>query len=319
MFFREMFFREGVGAVVQYNRRMHGLMSFRAVPGYAWKRWATPFHELLSWSMSSHLLRQRFRTTRFVTSTAGKKMLVDKLGLQFDDVTIAFDDMPSAFDDFWAFSKLMAEAMQTEPFMHIDEDVFLWEDLPVDIFQAPVIVQSYEPLLAEIYHLTDIEQKLKYLPPAWAYGRKLTNAICAGVVGGTDLEFFRDYVQQATEFVAHPSNLEPWQRLDRHFGMCVAEQYLLLAVATQRGVKVRRLIQSDIYSKAGSEEANALGYTHIWGAKPRPATARLVEDYARRYFPAMVEQCSRIAQDELGYQPGKPPPADRPDQCVNCI
>ena len=50
----------------------------------------------------------------------------------------------SDFHQQGALGKLIAYSIQDGPFVHIDNDVFLWKPLPQELLQAPVFAQCPE-------------------------------------------------------------------------------------------------------------------------------------------------------------------------------
>lgn len=71
-------------------------------------------------------------------------MLVDGVGLDFDEVHTSLSVLDRHNQEWWALGKLCACRAQTEPFVHIDNDVFLWQPRPHDVAAASVFAQNQE-------------------------------------------------------------------------------------------------------------------------------------------------------------------------------
>jgi len=68
-----------------------------------------------------------------VTDTEGARLLVDKLGLRFTTVMTTLTALDDADPEWWVLGKLWAYRAQTEPFVHLDNDVFLGDVMDPDV------------------------------------------------------------------------------------------------------------------------------------------------------------------------------------------
>jgi len=73
-------------------------------------------------------------------------MLVDGIGLEFDRVSTSLNALDAHDPGWWALGKLYTYRAQREPFVHLDNDVFLWRPLPERLASAPLLAQNPEPL-----------------------------------------------------------------------------------------------------------------------------------------------------------------------------
>ena len=87
--------------------------------------WPTEQHHLMAWVTSIATAKHHFSKTALVTDRCGADLLVDKLGLAFDEVIVELDALNHYESEWWAMAKIWAYQAQTEPFIHIDSDVFL--------------------------------------------------------------------------------------------------------------------------------------------------------------------------------------------------
>src|SRR5215471_2704291 len=108
------------------------------------RTWHSQLHHLLAWGLSLTCARRHYPDTMLVTDFAGKKLLVDSLGLEFGTVSTELEYLRDADPDWWALGKLMAYSIQDRPFVHIDTDVFLWKPLAPEAAEAPVLAQCPE-------------------------------------------------------------------------------------------------------------------------------------------------------------------------------
>ena len=81
----------------------------------------------------SYCAKHWFKNLVLYTDNQGIEDLNRVLPL-FDDVKLDLQELhdnnvPSSL---WAYPKILAYSKETEPFLHIDNDVFLWEKLPLE-------------------------------------------------------------------------------------------------------------------------------------------------------------------------------------------
>ena len=82
-------------------------------------------------------------SVHLVTNTIGKQLFADKYPVPFDQVDVILDELNGVLSpDHWAFPKIMAYAAQTEPFIHIDCDVILWEPLSEELTSKDLFFQN---------------------------------------------------------------------------------------------------------------------------------------------------------------------------------
>lgn len=302
---------------------MRAVWSFWSKPfgaGRGW-RWREPVHHLLAWGLSLRLARSHYPQTALVTDTAGRQLLVDRLGLEFTHVSTELDRLQDADPALWALGKLVAYSLQDEPFVHVDADVFLWRPLPDRLASAPVLAQHPED-----FHRRDepdgprsIEDSFGRaglsLPAEWQWARSLggsrfREASC-GILGGTNTGFLRHYANQALDLALNPRHAPAWAATPNRDGLSTAvEQFFLLAclayhrfnpASPYRGVYIRYLFPSggEAYSR---DHAARAGYTHLLGpAKQNEhVTARLAER-VRADDPGFYQRCLAVS----GWVPGQ--------------
>jgi hypothetical protein len=276
------------------------------------ERWLDEQFHLLSWALSFHCAAAHFSDRRLVTDSAGARLLVDKLGLPFTSVSISLDRIDNAWQDWWVLGKLRAYREQDRPFIHLDSDVYLWNDLPGHLESADIITQNPEPApLTDVtyYKPTRIAWTLRatggFLPPFieryMAGGGDM--AFCTGIFGGSALSLIRRYAAEAELLVTNPANAASWRLLDDPFTHSVyVEQYVLAAICAEKhpGMNppdVRHLFPSreDAFNEA---EASRVGFTHlIASAKGSPILKQLVAARMQLECPVLYDRACRLAGD----------------------
>jgi hypothetical protein len=301
---------------------MRAVWSFWSKPFHAYKGriWREPRHHLLAWGLSLKLARQHFAETQLVTDSAGKAMLVDELGLEFDEITTELDCLRDTDSGWWAMGKLVAYSLQDRPFVHLDTDVFLWRPLPRALLAAPVFSQcpeqhSLENAWCGPQHVASLFEKHQRSLPVeweWASSRNTTwfREENCGILGANRVDFIRYFARTAIEMVNAPSHRALWAEVSEKsaFNMLI-EQFLLGACVDYhqlnpespfRGVSIRHLFSS--WHEAHNPDAAArIGYTHLLGdAKTHPEVVARLERRVAMLDPIFHRHCNRIAQHASG-------------------
>jgi len=275
-------------------------------------RWLEPRHHLLSWVLSLETARRHFTTTALVTDTVGAELLVEGLGLRFDEVSTQLDRLPASAAGWWGLGKLIAYGSQSRPFIHVDSDVYLWSPLPDRLVTAPVLGQNAELFVpgSSYYEPEALEAVLAdggWLPEEWRWIRNrpapALGAVCCGIVGGTDVEFLAHYAAQASGLVTRDGN--QWclgQLRDCGEHMIVIEQFLLWACLEYHranpssrfhDVRIEYLFPTE--EKAYDGPASS-AYTHLIGhAKRNQLIVNRLETRVRRQYPRLAARVDRLA------------------------
>jgi Family of unknown function (DUF6734) len=194
-------------------------------------------HQLLAWILSLQTARKHYGKTSLFTDDEGARILIDGIGLEFDTVSVDLNELAHSDPEWWTLGKMMTYRAQTEPFVHIDEDVFLWQRLPRELEQAPVFAQNaeYFSCAGWWYQPEALESVVKehrgWLPDEWIWYRSSGQAQrgeCCGIVGGSRVDFVRYWADLGIRMIEHTRNRDGWSRLTNKLAhMLLIEQYLL--------------------------------------------------------------------------------------------
>jgi len=297
------------------RERVRAVWSFWSRPFHTYygNIWCKPLHHLLAWGLSLQTASRHYPETVLITDRAGKKLLVDRLGLPFAQVSTELERLNEVDPDWWALGKLVAYSLQDCPFVHLDSDVFLWKRLPLHLLDAPLFTQNREDFHDHDrnYSPQDIEwafaQQAMQLPLEWrwarSYRRRLPAENC-GILGGLRWDFLRHYAQTALDLILRPQNAAAWSRLhDKRRYNYVLEQYFLSActefhrcdsTSPYQGVRISHLFAS--WEEAFDPSLAArVGFTHLLGdAKSHPDVGRRLEERVRRDNSAYFRRCERL-------------------------
>lgn len=243
--------------------------------------WLTPEHHLIAWSFSCLQLHHLGYAPVLHADDRAAKLLVDDLGLPYCEVLLTHNDYYLPDQRLWALSKIHTYGLQTKPFLHIDGDVFLFQHLPNTLLQADVIAQNMEE--ATSFYTTaqaTYMQHFSYYPPevkADFFSGAPIKAVNAGILGGNDVSFFREYAETAIEYVKRNEQHLSSVAIDQ-FNVFF-EQHLCYTMAQKRGLSIGLLFEEAFKDNqygglANFHEApNRRNYLHLLGHFKRDAFA----------------------------------------------
>jgi hypothetical protein len=223
-------------------------------------------------------LKKNFGNAHLLTDSESKPFLSH---LPWTSLTTELDAVPRTYPQVWSLSKLYAFreiAKRGEPFVHIDNDVILWEGLPKKLKDKEVFAQSWENVVGYKY---EPEKFYENCPSRHVFAHSAPpHAANVGIFGGTNTDFIGAYAEAAIAFVEDPVNEWFWKRYSGYKSWwckaVLAEQWFLSAFAESRGVKIETLFEK--WPKP--EEALAAKYTHLMAKKADPEVRRRIRESA---------------------------------------
>lgn len=260
--------------------------------------WYSPEYHLMSWALSCLQLKKYYGKVTLYADRVSQTMLIDELNLPYTEIICDLDLLNEYHNDLWALPKIHVYGQQTESFLHVDGDVFIWEPLSSKLMNSGLIAQNMEA--ATLYYksaLEKLERKLTYFPDeilADKMNSEIIYAYNAGIFGGSDVDFFRVYAEKARLFVN--ANQEKLAAIDVSTFNIFFEQYLFYVMVQDKKKEVNVLI-SDIIGDNGyiglgdfTEVPYNRKYLHLLGSFKKnkfvcgQLANRLREDYPEYYY-----------------------------------
>lgn len=169
--------------------------------GYGWTH---AEHNLMSWALSCHSLCEHYRNVELYTDQRGYDVLIEKLHLPYTRIHVVYDDF-LGLPQHWALAKIKTYAMQTEPFLHVDGDIYLPVPLPLKVLSAPLVAQNRE-IGSAYYHrmMEEVQRHKDIVLPSYITEALQAESIASynmGMFGGYDLDFIHRYCQEAISFL----------------------------------------------------------------------------------------------------------------------
>jgi len=203
--------------------------------------WLTCEYHWMSWALSCLQAKEIFGEVHLVTDLKGKQILVDQLHLPYTSVST---DLEGALDDYhpalFSLAKIFTYGSQTEPFLHLDGDVYLWHKPHDDLLTARLIAQNLDKDLEFYsYGLDEINRHFTHIPETMRkeyYNTKSIYGSNAGLLGGSDMAFFKRYCQQAFGFI--DKNKGDLGKLNPGNLNFIFEQYLFCSLAAEENIAI---------------------------------------------------------------------------------
>lgn len=247
------------------------------------------------------------------TDKAGYRLLIEELRLPYKNVHMLSDELTAYRSELWALSKISVYAAQKQPFIHVDGDVFIWKKFSPALENAPLMAQSFEKG-TEYYHeiAKELAAGLTFIPEELDLNVTAME-ICscnAGIIGGSDLSFFKKYTALAFEMVEKNDCDKLTFRKLNNFNL-VFEQMLFWQLARREGVEVAcmfdRVYEDYNYHFADIGDFSVLpytkGYIHLLGSHKQNAMAcDMVHRYVFAHYPQYYFAVKKAFKESRTYE-----------------
>jgi hypothetical protein len=256
--------------------------------------WLAPEYNIMSWALSSLQLRSYYSDVTLYCDTNYARVLIDGLKLPYTNVICDLDKLNNFHPHLWAIPKISTYSKQENPFLHVDGDVFIWKAFEDRLLEGNLIAQNLES--ATNYYGTimqSLEEHLPYFPVEITDERRDRNPILAynaGILGGSNTSFFREYCSKAFQFVK--KNIAYLNKINVTNFNIFFEQYLFYCMVKKQKQSIQLLFNETI----GDNQYKGFGdflqvpykknYLHLLGNyKKNRVTCKLMADRLRNDYP----------------------------------
>lgn len=256
--------------------------------------WAAPEYHLMSWALSSLQMHKVYQRVDLYANSNGAKLLIDTLQLPYNKVNITHDNLNPVNENLWALPKVFTYSLQEESFLHLDGDVFIFNELPDSLLKSELIAQNIEE--ATNYYLStqkELMANFTYFPDcvkADFFSSIPIRGVNAGILGGNNVSFIKEYASAAFEYINRNVDRLPLVTVDR-FNIFF-EQHLFYSLAKERNIPISVLIADIIndneYKYIGDihEAPCCRSYIHLLGHLKRDEyTCRQMAAKLRNLYP----------------------------------
>lgn len=267
--------------------------------------WNHAEYNLMSWALSCMSLKEQFGKITLYTDSEGAKTLIDTLKLPYAEVVVNFDGF-DCLTCHWALAKVRAYSLQTEPFLHIDGDIYLTQPLPPSIAEAGLIAQNkerctdyYRGMISRFLSVDGLK-----LAPQFAEALKSDNvpSYNLGFCGGNDLDFFGRFCGEVEKFFRdNDFNGEKFRNADISANV-IYEQMFFSIMARDESTDITTIHPGTIRDNGyrADEFCDLMHYgqrqfVHILGGHKRTQrTCRMVERTLLQKYPELYERIAAL-------------------------
>jgi hypothetical protein len=206
--------------------------------------WLSKKYNYMSWTLSCLQFRKFYDNVELITDVRGKHLLIDILGLPYTKVKVELDCLNHYPSSLWALPKIYTYKLQDEPFIHADGDVLIWEKFS-NLFETAQLC-SQQMVIDHKPHYTimqEIESCFNFIPDCILKDRKenmILKTSNAGLFGGSNLDFFKEYVNMSFQFVE--KNLSQLTKIKTATFGIIFEEYLFYCMAKERNIEITYLL-----------------------------------------------------------------------------
>lgn len=195
----------------------------------------------MSWALSCMSLREHYSDVALYADSEAAHMLVDTLRLPYSEVVVCYDGF-DCLTCHWALVKVRTYSLQTEPFLHIDGDIYLPHPIPGETLDGRLIVQNKE--WCSKYYGDMIERFLSV--PGLKLSERFRSVLTGndipscnlGFCGGSDLKFFGRFCGEVFKFFRDNDFNGERFRYDDISANVVYEQIFFSIMARDAGIPI---------------------------------------------------------------------------------
>lgn len=208
--------------------------------------WLNEKYFYFSMALSCLKFKEFYGEVNLYTDSKGEDLLKNKLGIPYSNYINCFDSFENINEKLWAFPKLHTYNLQSKPFIHADTDVFIWEKFQEEFISSPLFCQNIEenfPIYGDA--LNEILSLFEWVPTELIntlYKHKTVLAYNAGVIGGSDLDFFKKLYARSEKFIN--SNTSLFDTIDVGIFNMIYEQQLGYAIAEKMHIKPKAMFEN---------------------------------------------------------------------------
>lgn len=202
--------------------------------------------------LSSNVAKKHYSEIHFYTDELGYEWIAPHLDqLPFTKIEVCLDQFNWVPDIYWSFVKVAIYALQKKPFIHIDNDVFLWDKIPEHILKnQDFVFQETEPLDWDTYDFYDHGLKLysKAVHKDLVIGRLAVNCGIFACLSNSALDILKKYYAYGKYFVKVADlidniQMEPTNK--RWLASVIIEQVYIASLMSMYNLKWDTLLNKD--------------------------------------------------------------------------
>lgn len=204
--------------------------------------WGSTFVALCAYAYSGLSISKFYPETVLYTDDYGIKIFGDILGIPYANIYTDLNKL-DFHPSLWALGKVYTYSLQTRPFIHIDNDIFIWSKLPQNIEEASLCCQNREILTKDYLKAMKImEEDFKTVPPIFQNNSNI-QSINAGILGGHNIEFINNYSNIIIETYKSYRKEFEYRKLESGYYNIILEQLSFAKLAKEKNEKITFLME----------------------------------------------------------------------------
>lgn len=250
----------------------------------------------MSMALSCLLLKRHFNSVSLYCNDIIGDLMTNIIKIPYDKVVITPNYMDKyAGCNLWAYPKVYTYSLQDNPFIHVDTDFFMFSSPSTNILTSELIGQNIE-YDDQMSNRNTMDRLLNagVRFPSWVIEEYENNPILrvvnAGVLGGRNISFFKEYVEVINEFIS--DNLSILRTLSDGFVNSIYEQFFFYILAKKHQLNTGYFTEGNYLSTTFNwlpidwGYSPKRGYMHILaGLKRRLKSYIFVNDYLKYMSP----------------------------------
>lgn len=218
--------------------------------------------------LSANVIKKHYTEIHFYTDKKGYELITPYLDqLPFTKIEVCMDDINWLDDNYWSLGKMYVYSLQKEPFIHIDNDVFIWEKFTDELLSGDFMFQEIEQFNDSIWDFYNKGLKI--------YGMAipkeievLDSAFNCGVFGCLTqeaLSIISSYYQIGYKFVKKINiipNIQKEAISERALASVIIEQVFIYSLVIKNKLKFNLLFNAET-------NKYKIKYTHQIGSTKR--------------------------------------------------
>ncbi|KAA2218526.1 DUF6734 family protein [Maribacter flavus] len=214
--------------------------------------WRHPKYHLMSWALSCLSFKKHYGKIELVTDIEGKSILIEKLKLPYSNVRVELDSLNHYPPQLWAIGKLYSYGIQEEPFIHVDGDAFIWGKIGANVENSELIAHHADDAEYHYFNAMEHIKERNFRLPQFLMDDfkryKKFNTSSAGIIGGNNFKFFKEYSKKAFDFIDANLHLINGDLNGTWFAL-IYEQYFFSVMAREKHLKINHVFTTDEITK----------------------------------------------------------------------
>ena len=230
-----------------------------------------------SWILAVCSAVKIFKEVELITDKKGLELL-SKLNLPFTNIKVELDCLNHIHHDIWAIGKLYTYYIQDKPFVHLDYDFYLFDNIIVNKNDADFIAQEVEGDYCTFYNgilykYIDSDLKIDKNITKYLFNTNKIYALNCGIFGGFNIEKIKYYAKTAMDIGESINNANIYNEYDIYGSeSLLIEQHLVGMIAKNYNISVHTIL-------------NKIKFTHLLSsAKRHPDNMLLLRNNVNHFY-----------------------------------